>query len=263
MGEGEHFSIFLTGSEDVISVECTLHEEWQEEFMTARYLDVVIPSGYTWEDLVAVENEMAETVVIDPVIVRDDTPELESVVLTWNERESVEATENAEEQVNEDTDITDEENVITANEEPIAETDAEVISEETEKSEESEEGAEETEQLAMILDDLNPADFASKKLIVMCSDASEILEMDQVIGCYENIYLIEYETVEECMEAYVYYTETADAVEPDTFMEIASDEVNEVDESVGTIDETENTITEDNPITALSNTEGAAVLSDG
>ena len=115
----------------------------------------------------------------------------------------------------------------------------------------------------MILDDLNPADFASKKLIVMCSDASKILEVDQVIGCYENIYLIEYETVEECMEAYVYYTETADAVEPDTFMEIASDEVNEVDESVGTIDDTENTITEDNPITALSNTESAAVLSDG
>jgi len=263
LGEGEHFSIFLTGSEDVISVECTLHEEWQEEFMSARYLDVVIPSGYTWEDLVAVENEMAETVVIDPVIVRDDTQELESVVLTWNERERIEATENAEEQVNEVTDITDEETGITANEEPIAESDAEVISEETEKSEEPEEGAEETEQLAMILDDLNPADFASKKLIVMCSDASKILEMDQVIGCYENIYLIEYKTVEECMEAYVYYTETADAVEPDTFMEIASDEVNEVDESAGTIDETENTITEDNPITALSNTEGAAVLSDG
>lgn len=136
--------------------------------------------------------------------------------------------------------------------------DVEIETEEvgTEELETEEADTEETETEAVveIPEYLNEADFASKRLIVMTSDENMILESENVIGCYDNIYLIEYETVEECMAAYVYYTDVVDAVEPDAFMEIASDETGEQAK-----EETE----ESNLITALSNTEGASFHSDG
>lgn len=204
MEEKEYFPIVLTGSEEeTISAECTLCEEWQENLMIARYLETVIPAGCTWEDSLIVENEMAEKVVIDPVIVENEDMDYDKLLLKWNEKEVIEetevtdnaeVTENPEEQTTEDLNVEAEETGEAADTETVTESGSEMAEENTTESlTESEttaetdeiiteEDLEETEALIEIPDYLNPEDFVSKRLIVMCGDASKILEADQVIG---------------------------------------------------------------------------------
>lgn len=92
-----------------------------------------------------------------------------------------------------------------------------------------------------LLGRLNAEDFASRRLIVILKDEQKLRKSDEVINNYDDLYVIDYETVEECMAAYAYYAEIAEAVEPDAFMEIASDGSEE----------------------ALSEKEGASVRPDG
>lgn len=225
-----------------------LCETREAEKLTARYIEADIPKGSMLTGTFPLVNDQAETVVVSVAVSPENqTDTFDKCVIGWKEKEAKETQQNTE--PSSETEKPDE----IQRKEEIDETE-EKTQEETKQKETQ---AKENDILSEIVpENLHTEDFASRRLLVMTADPENILQSDTVIGSYENIYLIEYETVERCMAAYVYYKEIADAVEPDAFLEIASDTSDtEMEEA-----SKEN---ENNPVTALSEMEGASFLSDG
>lgn len=104
------------------------------------------------------------------------------------------------------------------------ETDAEIETE-TEAETETETSKEEHFlEKAEGTDSLDATKFASQRLVVLSSDNDIIMDPEHLIGQYGNISLLHYSSVEQTMNAYVYYLGKAEAVEPDTVITAASDE---------------------------------------
>jgi len=108
---------------------------------------------------------------------------------------------------------------------------------ETEKASESESAAEtegsseaETEAPKHFMEKekgaekLNSEDFASMRLVVLCDKDDLIIDKEDVIGKYDNLFLLQYSSVEQAMNAYVYYTKLGLTAEPDTVIATASEE---------------------------------------
>lgn len=74
------------------------------------------------------------------------------------------------------------------------------------------------------VDSLDASQFSSQRLVVLASDSDTVIDPEHLIGQYDNIYLLQYSSVEQTMNAYVYYLDKAEAVEPDTVITAASDE---------------------------------------
>lgn len=108
--------------------------------------------------------------------------------------------------------------------------------EETEKAEEADSHTDNTEdkiendkqdtEQSYDISNLDNTSFASARLVVI-SDNAESVSTDSkyIIANYQNIYLIQYETVEDAMKAYVKYTDAGLAAEPDAIISAASDEL--------------------------------------
>lgn len=109
--------------------------------------------------------------------------------------------------------------------------------EEAEKAEESEEtdskadnaedkmanDKQDTEQ-SYDISNLDSAIFASARLVVISDDAESVSgDSKYIIANYQNIYLIQYETVEDAMKAYVKYTDAGLTAEPDAALSAASE----------------------------------------
>ena len=286
-GDVNCFPVVLTGEDgSEADSKFYLQEETEEGQLTARFMEMELPAGYAFSESLSLLNDLAETVVVGVAVFPEDAAaQYEKCVITWNEKakEIMEDTteqdavpEDATEQNAALEDATVQEPASEQTEQQdagIPETDTEPQTDQAEEATEepvekpaesqasSENEPEETEQEETALqetipENLNAEDFASRRLLVMVKDETKIRESDSVIGSYENIFLLEYESVEMCMAAYVYYTDVADAVEPDAFMEIASDAPGGETETIP--DEKEN-----NPMAALSNTEGASFVPDG
>ena len=99
--------------------------------------------------------------------------------------------------------------------------------------------------------DLDASDFTSRRLVLMADDDSIIIDKEyHLLGEYNNIYLLYYDTVNETMDAYQYYNSLAYAVEPDVVM-AAADEEN-VNDAVTDVDITSFEVSDStNPITTL------------
>ena len=66
--------------------------------------------------------------------------------------------------------------------------------------------------------------FASARLVVISDDAKNVsADSKYIIANYQNIYLIQYETVEDAMKAYVKYTDAGLTTEPDAALSAASE----------------------------------------
>ena len=72
---------------------------------------------------------------------------------------------------------------------------------------------------------LDEADFASRRLVLVTQDSSVVDESEQVIARYDDLYILRYETAVQSMNAYVYYQDKAEAVEPDQTLEAADEEI--------------------------------------
>ena len=72
---------------------------------------------------------------------------------------------------------------------------------------------------------LDEADFASRRLVLVTQDSSVVDESEQVIARYDDLYILRYETAVQSMNAYVYYRDKVEAVEPDQTLEAADEEI--------------------------------------
>lgn len=128
--------------------------------------------------------------------------------------------------------------------------------EETEKAEEADSHTDNTEdkiendkqdtEQSYDISNLDNTSFASARLVVI-SDNAESVSTDSkyIIANYQNIYLIQYETVEDAMKAYVKYTDAGLAAEPDAPIIAASQDALAEDNDIA--------ITEgNNPISMLA-----------
>lgn len=257
------FPVVLSDADGMAAYEqAFLRSEQEEGNVISRYLEISIPAGYSCEESFQILDEKAETIVVSPVVFPaelETDQEYDKCVITWNEKPEKMTEETAGEagDADEAEIVAVEEKTETVEEETDAmfvetETDSiEVQTSETEQITEEQKpaaDAEAVQELAEkevfmeeLLGRLNAEDFASRRLIVILKDEQKLRKSDEVINNYDDLYVIDYETVEECMAAYAYYAEIAEAVEPDAFMEIASDGSEE----------------------ALSEKEGASVHPDG
>lgn len=71
------------------------------------------------------------------------------------------------------------------------------------------------------VEDLDKKDFQTGRLVVLTDAAEDIIDQEHVIGAYGNIYLLQYKSIEQAMNAYIYYQTHASAVEPDVAVEAA------------------------------------------
>ena len=71
---------------------------------------------------------------------------------------------------------------------------------------------------------LDEEEFTSTRLVVLTSDPSVIDASEDVIARYNDLYIIQYENATQAMNAYAYYLDTAEAVEPDMTLEAADGE---------------------------------------
>lgn len=253
------FPVYLMSNSGEEALEnAQMKAEYSADHLVSRYLEFEMPAHYSLIDNFQIVDEEAEHVVCYPIFTVDDEEyKQDKVIASWNEKASEEEADEecSEEPVSDGTEhITDSETEIST-EASLEEADTEnVTEEETEESTEAETATEFTHYTAENLDisipeSLSEADFSSKRLLVMISDEKDLLEDEKVLESYGDIYLVEYDSVDVCMAAFVYYSDIAEAVEPDSYMEIASDQ--NTDEK------------EKNEEEALSVQESASVVSDG
>lgn len=145
-----------------------------------------------------------------------------------------------------------------ANAEAEAEADTEsepAIDTESEVSVEAE--SEEDDAVTVTSDtvDLNASDFASMRLVVLADDASVIANDSDVIGQYGNVYLLQFTSIQQTMNAYTYYKDKVQAVEPDATVETAAE--------TESVQKADITMTEDeNPVAMLNEVEASEEVQD-
>jgi hypothetical protein len=69
---------------------------------------------------------------------------------------------------------------------------------------------------------LNASDFASMRLVMQVEDKSMIPNESDIIGVYGDLYLLRFTSIQQTMNAYVYFKDLGIAVEPDATVEVAS-----------------------------------------
>lgn len=120
------------------------------------------------------------------------------------------------------------------------------------------------------ISNLDSAVFSSARLVVISDDAESISDDSKyIIANYQNIYLIQYETVEDAMVAYIKYSNNShiSAVEPDAIISAASNELLTNEDEQEYINENVNPmnfIYEENESTRInSNTKLIALIDTG
>ena len=103
--------------------------------------------------------------------------------------------------------------------------------------------------------DLDSASFSTARLIILSDDSNAIIDPEHIIGNYDNIYLMQYKSVEQAMNAYAYYEVNAEAVEPDKEIVTAEETANDNNASDSVISPDDVMTEESNPIVALSETQ--------
>lgn len=235
--------------------KATFMQDKTDDTVTSSYVLVELPANSTLSMNVDVSNEAAGKVVAVPYLESDsETAYGDAIGIDWEEDgiqvdDSIaieDTTSSDEEDTGIKVDSETEEDGVTVSVDDEAENDGIEVEADTEK----------TEDAVTVNDDTVDADlFASQRLVVLADDASVIRTGDTVLGQYDNIYLLEYGSVDETMDAYTYYKDLVTAVEPDAPMDTAAEAENT---GITTVDDM---TAEDNPIAVLNDTaESAAVV---
>lgn len=282
----DEYAVDLKQGEDTVQSKVSfVFDKDDKDQLTAAYLSLEIPAEVSLDTVFHISSDTAETVTIVPVFdAESEKPFYEDVAAAqWIENPIVVEADETEETAETEPETEDADAIVVETEEPAdsflsiyvgdssaeteteepvveaeAETDANAETEtdrETEVSVEAE--TEEDDSVAVIPDtaDLNASDFASMRLVVLADDASVITNDSDVIGQYGNVYLLQFTSIQQAMNAYTYYKDKVTAVEPDATVETAAET-----ESVRTADIA---MTEDeNPVAMLNEVETSEEVQD-
>lgn len=287
--DADEYAVDLKQNKDNVQEKVSVvFEKDEKDQLTAVYLSIEIPAEAALDTVFHISSDVAETVTIIPVFGAESENAFygDASTVQWKENPIIVEKDEAEDAVEIEPETEDSDAIVVETEEPAdsflsiyvgdspAETETEepVVEEEAETEEsdteaepetdtESEVSVEaETEEDAAVMvtpdtADLNASDFASMRLVVLADDASVITNDSDVIGQYDNVYLLQFTSIQQAMNAYTYYKDKVTAVEPDATVETAAET-----ESVRTADIA---MTEDeNPVAMLNEVETSEEVQD-
>ena len=285
----DEYIVDLKQGEDTVQGKVSFISDKDDNDQLANaYLSIELPAGAAMDTVFHISSDAAETVTIIPVFDMESENAFygDAAVAQWKENPIVVEADQSEDTAETEPETEDADAIVVDTEEPAdsflsiyvgdssAETETEepVVEEEAETEEsdtEAEPGTDtesevsveaETEEDAAVMvtpdtADLNASDFASMRLVVLADDASVITNDSDVIGQYDNVYLLQFTSIQQAMNAYVYYKDKVTAVEPDATVETAAET-----ESVRTADIA---MTEDeNPVAMLNEVEASEKVQD-
>lgn len=275
------------GEDNVQSKASFVSDKDDKDQLTAAYLSMEIPSGASLDTVFHISSDAAETVTAVPVIDAGSENAFfgDVAAAQWKENPIVVEADEIEDASETEPEMEDTDAIVveteesadsflsiyvgdssaeTETEEPVVEEEAETdVNAETEtdtdtESEVSVEAETEEDDAVTVTPDtadLNASDFASMRLVVLADDASVITNDSDVIGQYDNVYLLQFTSIQQAMNAYTYYKDKVTAVEPDATVETAAET-----ESVRTADIA---MTEDeNPVAMLNEVEASEEVQD-
>lgn len=286
----DEYIVDLKQGEDTVQGKVSFISDKDDNDQLANaYLSIELPAGAAMDTVFHISSDVAETVTVIPVFGAESENAFygDAAVAQWKENPIVVEADQSEDTAETEPETEDADAIVVETEEPAdsflsiyvgdssaeteteepvveaeAETDANAETEaKTETDTESEVSVEaETEEddaVTVTPDtaDLNASDFASMRLVVLADDASVITNDSDVIGQYGNVYLLQFTSIQQAMNAYTYYKDKVTAVEPDATVETAAET-----ESVRTADIA---MTEDeNPVAMLNEVETSEEVQD-
>lgn len=285
----DEYAVDLKQGEDTVQEKVSfISEKDEKDQLTAVYLSIEIPAGASLDTVFHISSDAADTVTVVPVFDAESENASfgDAAIAQWKENPIVVEADQSEDTAETEPETEDADAIVVETEEPAdsflsiyvgdsseeTETEKPVVEEgaETEESDteaepetdtESEVSVEaETKEDAAVMvtpdtAELNASDFASMRLVVLADDASVITNDSDVIGQYDNVYLLQFTSIQQAMNAYTYYKDKVTAVEPDATVETAAET-----ESVRTADIA---MTEDeNPVAMLNEVETSEEVQD-
>lgn len=286
----DEYIVDLKQGEDTVQGKVSfISDKDDNDQMANAYLSIELPAGAAMDTVFHISSDVAETVTVIPVFGAESENAFygDAAVAQWKENPIVVEADQSEDTAETEPETEDADAIVVETEEPAdsflsiyvgdssaeteteepvveaeAETDANAETEaKTETDTESEVSVEaETEEddaVTVTPDtaDLNASDFASMRLVVLADDASVITNDSDVIGQYGYVYLLQFTSIQQAMNAYTYYKDKVTAVEPDATVETAAET-----ESVRTADIA---MTEDeNPVAMLNEVEASEEVQD-
>ena len=241
--ETDSVSIDLKSGDKIVESKATLVEEWKEDTLTKCYISVKMPAKTVLDTELHVSSEMAQTVTVVPCMADAYG---KAVNVTWTEKKA--------------------DDEIAIESETTSDTEPEIVIEE--------ENVEDSFASVYLGDNqvdtssLNASDFASMRLVLLTEDKSVIPNEADVLSEYEDIYLLQFTSIQQTMNAYTYFKNLSLSVEPDMPVEAAGEKEDTeeiiVSKDALTVSETENPIdTLNNILSDTSDSEEITVSQDG
>lgn len=186
----------LSNKEEVVG---TIVTETKDDKVTACYLSVTLPAGTSLESDVTLVSESGQVVTVVPMGMTDPVLTGDVSQYTWDAVEIDAEEANTSDKKDEVSDIVIE---TTTPEDGFASV---FLGDKTEETK-----------------SLNASDFASMRLVVVTDDKTKIPNESDVIGAYGNLYLIQFTSIQQTMNAYVHFKDLGLSVEPDMTIQVAN-----------------------------------------
>lgn len=173
-----------TQDDKTIDTSLKFLKEVKNDVVISRYAVVELPAGASTEFDIMIANTNASSVSIIPVMEQKSVSFGDAATLTWKNDDGI----------------------------TIMDKIANTI---TDKSSSDDIQISEVQGAEKTVDDVDKSDFASKRLVVVADDKSVFTDADKVIGQYDNLYLLQYDTVKDTKDAYSRLKDSVTAVESD------------------------------------------------
>lgn len=275
----DEYIVDLKQGEDTVQGKVSFISDKDDNDQLANaYLSIELPAGAAMDTVFHISSDVAETVTVIPVFGAESENAFygDAAAAQWKENPIVVEADQSEDTAETEPETEDADAIVVETEEPadsflsiyVGESDTETSDEENSDIEvESETDAEseisveaEGKENDAVTDtpdtaELNASDFATMRLVVLADDASVIANDSDVIGQYGNVYLLQFTSIQQAMNAYMYYKDKVTAVEPDATVEAAAE--------TESVQEAEIAMTEDeNPVAMLNEVEASEEVQD-
>ena len=241
--ETDSVSIDLKSGDKIVESKATLVKEQEEDTITKYCISIKMPAKTVLDTEFHVSSDVAQTVTAVPCMADSYG---KAVNVTWTEKKA--------------------DDEIAIESETTSEAESEIVIEE--------ENVEDSFASVYLGDNqvdtssLNASDFASMRLVLLTEDKSVIPNEADVLSEYEDIYLLQFTSIQQTMNAYTYFKNLSLSVEPDMPVEAAGEKEDTeeiiVSKDALTVSETENPIDTLNTIMSdTSDSEEITVSQDG
>ncbi len=200
-----------TQDDKTIDASLKFLKEVKNDVVLSRYAVVELPAGTSTEFDITIANTNASSVSVIPVMEQKSVSFGDAATLTWKNDDGITIIDK-------------------------------IVNTITDKSDGDDIQISEVQGVEKTVEDVDKSDFASKRLVVVADDKSVFTDADKVIGQYDNLYLLQYDSVQATKDAYARLKDSVTAVEPDKDVTAATEATAEDSTETSTDADTSNAI---------------------